>query len=240
MIPHIIHLTTRTGTLSRAESLILRKNKKIFKDWEIRIYSDEANRNLIAQHFPEFLLRYDEIPIGVLKADIVRCLYLYLYGGLYMDTDYQFFKPIPKEWLVNACVLPTEHFELDGTPFLGNCMFFSEKDYPFWINYVRNLFETIDFANKKEDEVIACTGPGGITRFYLNNRERYPEICYTPKDVFHPLIINHGLGIRKSKETVGAHFCFGIWRSKSNAHLRKFIYTIIQYLQAFGFNVFNF
>lgn len=240
MIPHIVHLTTRTGTLNRDETLILQKNRKIFRDWEIRLWSDEDNRALISQHFPELLAKYDAIPLGVLKADVVRCLYLYQYGGLYMDTDYQFFRPIPDEWLNSVCVIPTEHFEPDGTPFLGNCMFFSEQGYPFWIDYIRDLFATVDFTSKQEDEVIGCTGPGGLTRFYIANRDRYPAIRYTPKDVFHPLIVNHALGIKKTAETVGAHYCFGSWRGKSHAPLRKPIYALIQHIQARGLNVFNF
>lgn len=176
---------------------------------------------------------------GVMKADIIRCLYLYLDGGIYIDTDYQFFRMIPDEWLNAQCVIPTEHFEKDGTPFLGNCIFFSEKGYPFWYDYIEHLFEKMDMANTKEEEIIGCTGPGGITRFYLDNKEKYPELRYTPKDVFHPWIVNHQLGVKKTPMTVGAHYCFGSWRGKSHSPLRKWIYTTIQHIQARGLNIFN-
>lgn len=240
MIPPIIHLTTKDGKLNSDETIILNKNKKIFCDWEFRIYGDDENLKIIETHFPEFLEKYNSIKKGVMKADVIRCLYLYLYGGIYIDTDYQFFKMIPDKWLNAKCVIPTEHFEKDNTPFLGNCIFFSEKGYPFWYEYIKDLFDKMDVVNTKEDEIIGCTGPGGITKFHLANKDKYPDLQYTPKNVFHPWIVNHQLGVRKTKETVGAHYCFGSWRGKSHSPLRKWIYTTIQHLQARGLNIINF
>lgn len=239
MIPKIIHLTTKSGTLNNDEKIILAKNKKIFKGWEFHIYGDKENKKIMENNFPEFLHKYNSIKKGVMKADIIRCLYLYLYGGIYIDTDYQFFKMIPEKWLNEKCVIPTEHFKTDNTPFLGNCIFFSEKGYNFWYDYIKDLFDRIDLTNVKGGDIIGCTGPGGITNFYLKNRAKYPELKYTPKNVFHPLIVNHQLGIKKTQETIGAHYCFGSWRGKSHSALKKWIYSFIQHLQARGLNIFN-
>ena len=240
MIPKIIHLTTKNGKLNGDENIILRKNKQIFYDWDFRIYGDDENLKIMQNNFPEFLEKYDSIKKGVMKADVIRCLYLYLYGGIYIDTDYQFFKKIPDKWLNERCVIPTEHLEADNTPFLGNCIFFSEKGYPFWYASIKDLFDKIDVVNTCEDEIIGCTGPGGITRFYLEHRSEYPDLKYTPKNLFHPLIVNHQLGVKKTSETIGAHYCFGSWRGKSHSPFRKWIYTYIQHLQAKGLNILNF
>lgn len=239
MIPRIVHLTTKTGELTKDEKLILKKNKKIFSDWEFKIYSDEDNHRIIEEFFPEFLDKYNNISRGVMKADVVRCLYLYLYGGLYIDTDYQFFKHIPDEWLNKECVIPAEHYESDGTPFLGNCIFFSQKGYGFWYDFIKHLFENYDLSSTKEHEIISCTGPGGVTKFFLENKDKYPSLTYTPKAVFHPSIINHRLGIKKGQETVGAHYCFGGWRGKTHSKFARHIYLFIQHLQARGLNVIN-
>ena len=240
MIPKIVHLTTKDGRLNGDETIIMNKNKKIFHDWNFRVYSDTDNLQIITEKFPEFLEKYERIKRGVMKADIIRCLYLFLYGGLYIDTDYQFFKMIPQEWLEAKCVIPTEHFDDGDVPFLGNCIFFSEKGYPFWYDYVKYLFDKMDMTDTKEEDIIGCTGPGGITAFYLKNKDKYPELRYTPKNVFHPLIVNHQLGVRKTQETVGAHYCFGAWRGKSHSPIRKWIYTTIQHIQAIGWNKLNF
>lgn len=52
-------------------------NKKFIGDFEIKIYSDEDNLKFMAEYFPEFLDAYNKINKGVVKADIVRYLYLY-------------------------------------------------------------------------------------------------------------------------------------------------------------------
>ncbi len=240
MIPKIVHLTTKNGLLNGDETIIMNKNKKIFRNWEFRVYSDADNLQIIMDKFPEFLKKYESIKRGVMKADIMRCLYLYLYGGLYIDTDYQFFKMIPQEWLDAKCVIPTEHFDDGGVPFLGNCIFFSEKGYSFWYDYVKYLFDKMDMTDTKEEDIIGCTGPGGVTAFYLENKDKYSDLKYTPKNVFHPLVVNHQLGVKKTHETVGVHYCFGSWRGKSHSPLRKWIYTTIQHLQALGWNKINF
>lgn len=240
MIPPIVHMTTKSGSLNREEKIIFKKNKRIFKNWTFYIYGDEDNLRIIREHYPEFLKKYEKISRGVMKADIVRCLYLHQYGGLYIDTDYQFFKMIPEEWLQYSCVIPTEHFESDGTPFLGNCIFFSVKGYSFWYDYVKYLFDKMDMSDTKENDIIGLTGPGGVTKFYIANEKKYSDLHYTPKDVFHPLIVNHQLGVRKTENTVGAHYCFGSWRGKTNSMMKKWIYLFIQRIQAMGWNIINF
>lgn len=64
MIPKIIHLTTKNGKLNGDETIILNKNKKIFHDWEFRIYSDADNLSIITTLFPEFFGKYESIKRG--------------------------------------------------------------------------------------------------------------------------------------------------------------------------------
>ena len=64
MIPKIIHLTTKTGNLSRKEEDLLNANKKFIGDFEIKIYSDEDNLKFMTEYFPEFLDAYNKINKG--------------------------------------------------------------------------------------------------------------------------------------------------------------------------------
>lgn len=54
MIPKIVHLTTKDGRLNGDETIIMNKNKKIFHDWNFRVYSDTDNLQIITEKFPEF------------------------------------------------------------------------------------------------------------------------------------------------------------------------------------------
>lgn len=237
MIPKILHLTAKTKQLNSEENILLEKNKRVLNGWKINIFDDFDNEEIIKKHFPEYLDKYRSIMKGVAKADIARCTYMYVYGGVYADTDYLFIKNIPNELLNKTCVIPAEHWKDLHTPYLGNCVFMSEKGIGFWKDYIEHVFKNIELETLHENRIINVTGPGGITEFYLNNQDKYQYICITPKNQFHPLQCWHGLRIKTDKSTVGIHFCFGSWRTKNI--LKKYYYILIQRMQALGLILFK-
>jgi mannosyltransferase OCH1-like enzyme len=231
MIPKIVHITSKSKDLKFEEKLILKKNKKLLKNWQFIIYDDQDNQELIDLEFPNFSESYKKIKKGVVKADIIRCIYMYKFGGIYIDTDYQFIKSIPDDLLNKECIIPPESW-INNIPYLGNCIFLSSPRYKFWLDYISYLFKDFDLHNTQEDQVISKTGPGGLTSFYLNNIEQYPELYLPPKSVFHPLIKSLGLKIVISPDTLGIHYCFGSWRSSS--FLKRIFFKFIQKIQALG------
>jgi mannosyltransferase OCH1-like enzyme len=50
-------------------------------DWEYVLWDDETNRMLVEQYCPWFLQSYDSLPQEILRADVVRNLYMYIFGG---------------------------------------------------------------------------------------------------------------------------------------------------------------
>lgn len=232
MIPKIIHLTAKTKQLSWEEKMLWQKNEKVLTGWQFRLYDDADNLEIVKQYFPEYLEKYNSISKGVAKADIVRCMYMYVFGGLYADTDYCFMKPITMELMNARCVIPAEKWTDDTQPYLGNCIFFSEKKYSFWKAYVDHVFNNLELSDLQESRIIEVTGPGGITDFYLAHREEYPEIVVTRKNVFHPQLTAHHMRVLADGTTLGIHFCFGSWRSKNP--MLKWIFTLRQKMQAMG------
>jgi hypothetical protein len=65
---------------------------------DIRYYSDDDARTLVAQHRAHFLETYDTQLSPVERADYFRYLVLWLFGGLYIDSDIQFVRPVD-QWL---------------------------------------------------------------------------------------------------------------------------------------------
>lgn len=49
--------------------------------WEYRLWTDEANRELVREHYPWLLETYDSFPENIMRADTARVLYLHKYGG---------------------------------------------------------------------------------------------------------------------------------------------------------------
>jgi len=87
--------------------------KSILKGWEYTFWDDSDNDRLIAQYFPQFAERYREIERGVVRADLARCMYLYIHGGFYFDTDYKILAPIGDDILAENCVLPISRGSID-------------------------------------------------------------------------------------------------------------------------------
>ena len=57
--------------------------------------------------FPEIQKQWDKIPHWVIKADIGRLLYIYEYGGVYLDCDCIIQQRLPKEpWICVEKIVP--------------------------------------------------------------------------------------------------------------------------------------
>src|ERR1700693_1443626 len=106
MIPKIVHQTARTKLMSPEEDRLRRRVCRLMPSWEMKLWDDADNLELMERHLPQFSSRFKNIRLGVVKADIARCLYMHAYGGFYIDTDYKLLRPISEELLLNECILP--------------------------------------------------------------------------------------------------------------------------------------
>jgi mannosyltransferase OCH1-like enzyme len=59
--------------------------QKMWKNYKIHLITDDYINQYYLHNEPEFCKIYNKISIGAAKADIVRLLLLYEYGGLYLD-----------------------------------------------------------------------------------------------------------------------------------------------------------
>ena len=60
--------------------------------YEFILWDDNDNRTFIETHYPWFLERYDSYQHMIQRADAVRYFYLYHYGGVYVDMDFECIK----------------------------------------------------------------------------------------------------------------------------------------------------
>ena len=216
MIPKIVHQTARTKSLSPEEDRLRRRAKSLLPCWEMRLWDDRDNLDLMERHLPQFLAKFKNIQRGVVKADIARCLYMYAFGGLYMDTDYKLLRSISDELLHEECILPASR---DADPLspgfrIGNAVLASEPRHKFWEYFLTELFANPDLQTLPEGLVEKVTGPEGLTEFYLRHREFHSRVYIPDKRFFHPRITWHGFSYDRGFRAYGAHLCWGSWRSK--------------------------
>lgn len=220
MIPKIFHLTAPTKTLLWEERRVQRRLQRLLPDWGGHLWDDADNAALMRRAFPQFADRYAAIGFGVMKADIARCAYMHAHGGFYFDTDYKLLKPLDASILSQACVLPIEEGVLGGQDFkIGNAVFGSQAGHPFWAAFIEYVF-TAHAPETLGDhrQIPMISGPRGMTIFYQDNRARFGDLCFPPREQFHPERTWFGLGQKAGKAAFGSHLCWASWRGKSTRH----------------------
>ncbi|KAJ3127056.1 hypothetical protein HK098_006853 [Nowakowskiella sp. JEL0407] len=93
-IPKIIHQSWKNEHLPAKFEEWASSWKQQNPEYQYTLWTDAQNRNLVVNHFPWFLETYDTLPKPISKADAVRYMYLYKYGGVYADLDVEALKPI--------------------------------------------------------------------------------------------------------------------------------------------------
>lgn len=212
MIPKLLHQTCVQQTWE--ERKLAQKARHLMSDWGYTMHGDDHNRALLREVLPEYERQYLQLPHGVIRADIARCLYLYRYGGVYFDTDYKFFAPFPSNLLAEKCVLGIEEASNSalGCPKLGNAIMGSEREFPMWLDFVKSVFER--FATG-ESNIVYLSGPHALTLFLKGSDSYSRQVRVLPPSVFYPAFGRFKISAQRRDGTVGVHLCWGSWRNKS-------------------------
>ncbi|RAL15843.1 TPT-domain-containing protein [Aspergillus homomorphus CBS 101889] len=95
-IPKLIHQTwfPAGSNMSENAQFWVQTMRAQNPDWEYVLWDDETNQLLVETHFPWFLQDYLRLPKEILRADVVRNLYMFLFGGMYADVDTEALRPV--------------------------------------------------------------------------------------------------------------------------------------------------
>jgi mannosyltransferase OCH1-like enzyme len=213
MIPRIIHHKTSRG-LSPEEVRLAHRLRTLLPGWEYRLWNDQDSDTLVRNQFPQHLSSYRSIKHGVVKVDVLRFMFLYVYGGFYFDTDYKLLRSIDDDMLSHSCILPLSR-DTDSLFRIGNAAIGAQPGHPICKDYVDHVFSNPQLSDLAEANIEKTTGPEGFTSFYLGHRNYYKDIFMPQKEVFHPYITRMGFSYKRKSETMGVHLCWGSWRTKS-------------------------
>jgi mannosyltransferase OCH1-like enzyme len=209
MIPKILHQSSKS--LTWEERQLTRKAKTLMPDWDYRHWSDAANLSLLKETLPQHVEDYLKLPAPVIRVDVARCLYLYVHGGIYFDTDYRFFQAMRDGLLSHCCILGVEEDDnasVGGGPKLGNAFMGSEPGLPLWPAFVDSIFKRF------ETNVVHLSGPHALTKFLKANPEYAEKVRVLPQNVLYPEFTKTKLTAKRAPETIGVHLCWGSWRNK--------------------------
>ncbi len=215
MIPRIVHIKARSKDLPWEEKRLMKKNQKILDRYDFDLRDDADDEKMVKEFFPRYYEKYMSISKPVAKVDVAKAMYMYIYGGWYIDTDYKFFKdPEELPGITEACVvLPvSREMETDGCFRLGYAIVASEPKQRFWIDYIEEIFAGDELADLEENRIEKVTGSEALTAFYLQKKEsgeisQYPNLMLPERKCFH--------APEKRADAYGIHFCWGSWRTKN-------------------------
>ncbi len=216
-IPKVIHQSWKTREIPEQWATWSDKARTLHPDWEYRLWTDEDNEQLIRDQLPYFLDRYLAYSKPIMRADAVRYAYMYVYGGLYFDFDYEWLRAF--DMMDHDVVLPISRAadSRDGLR-VGNCVFASTAGHPWW----RYVLDTLN-AKKEENhtDVEEITGPKFLTRCWKSYAELHPtaaeSVYLAQRKLFHPPSPKGEIAYQRivdSGAAYGIHHCTGVWRKK--------------------------
>lgn len=80
-VPKLLHQSWSTATLPAKFEQWSVSCREMNPDFEWVLWTDEDNRELVEKYAPDFLLMYDELKSEIYRADAVRNLYMFIFGG---------------------------------------------------------------------------------------------------------------------------------------------------------------
>ena len=174
--PRIIHQSWKTETLPSDFGNWSQSWRRLHPLYEYRLWTDRDNHQLVAQHFPWFLPVYEELDHKIKRADVVRFLYLYHFGGLYADLDFYALRPFDElleQFRHESVLLGYLSYDRHWMHSIPNALMISKRRAPFWLHALRLMLDCRTRASKSP-EVVA--GPvllrDAVLRFGNQSRVR--------------------------------------------------------------------
>lgn len=224
MIPRHLIQTAWSEDLPPVLQLYRRSWRKNNPQLEVRFFSDELCRELIANEFPQHLNAYDSMPFAVMRADVFRYAALFVHGGIYADIDMECLAPLPDWFFAPPCLLSVEaslgrrrqvELRYDKPMQIANCILAAEPNQPFFRALVERAFLLFGRADAMtRDDVEDITGPKMLTRFWFEWTAGGVEVL-EPIYLMPPLHYPWRSALGRNMLT--RHHNFGSWKARGSA-----------------------
>lgn len=162
VIPHILHQTWKTTELPPAWQRNADTWQQMHPDWEHRLWTDEMNRELVAEHYPELLPAYDGYTYPIERADAARYCMLHRFGGVYADLDIECLRPLDSLLAGEQCVLflepAVQAMMQNRRTMVSNALMAAAPGHPVFAHVIAWLVQHPGSSLVHRD-VLANTGP---------------------------------------------------------------------------------
>ncbi|XP_052812165.1 uncharacterized protein LOC128239780 [Mya arenaria] len=108
LIPHLIHQTFETVMIpSKLESHV-RTVVNMNANWTYHFWTDDSARKLVKERHPNLLPIWDKYMRNIMRADALRYVVLYEFGGAYLDLDVVAYRSFDRITYKYGCIIPPE------------------------------------------------------------------------------------------------------------------------------------
>lgn len=171
-IPRIIHQTYKTSNLPTPWKETPKSWIQNHPEWNYMFWDDSDCRRIVADNFPSFLSIFDSYQYPIQRADAVRYIIMYIYGGVYIDMDIASKKPIDNLFYKQSDVYL---LTTPNTGIITNCFMASKKGSNFWLHVIQMMIE----RSRNEDtlwvtkhiQIMNTTGPAMLQAAYNSYME---------------------------------------------------------------------
>ncbi|XP_060599071.1 uncharacterized protein LOC132752723 [Ruditapes philippinarum] len=180
IIPHILHQTSKTEHVKASYKGYIKSFTDTNPDWQYYFWTDDSARKLVLEKRPDFIPVWDSYEDPVNRADALRYVVLYEFGGVYADLDFECLRPLARVTSKYACIFSPEPFEMSVLTynrhyFMSNAIMMCRPKHPFFKLMIDNLF-----LYQVLREKIDVAGPTFVTSNFLqyNNLQQHYNDFY--------------------------------------------------------------
>jgi len=193
-IPKILHQTWSGDSIPSGFSEYVESWLSKHPDWQYMFWTDEANRRLVQENYPDFLGTFDGLVNGmpsfvrrkhIRQADTIRYMIMETYGGVYADLDFEALKPLDELISKHEAILgqePLAHANLlnNAPRTVCNAIIMSKPGHPFWASVLSEI------KSHTGGDPVDSTGPRMLERVFSSYDDSTAPVFIAPPDLFYP------------------------------------------------------
>ena len=186
-IPRILHQTWKETSVPQKWKFAVDSWRTFHPEWTCRWWTDEMNQAFVESVFPEFLPTWEQFTYPIQRADAIRYLLLYHFGGIYADLDLECIRELnsllePGYFIAGR--EPEKHIAESSSELLCNAFMAAPPGHPFLKAVIDDL-QTCNGSIVTLREVLESTGPAFLHRSF----QKYSgdDVRVKPPVVFYPI-----------------------------------------------------
>lgn len=156
-IPKHFHQTWKTKIVPQRYALLLAETKRLHPEYEHTLWDDDAMNAFVRDSFPDFLPVFQSYDVHMKRVDAARYLWLYEFGGIYLDLDSVALRPLDDLLIGKSLLFGYAEKNQRKNNAIPNAFMAASPRHPFLKWVIRQLPKTKDL------DIVHATGPNFLT-----------------------------------------------------------------------------